>query len=95
MKLITRILTLTMFLSVPLSAMAGYRCAGGHLVQVGDSAASILNKCGKPVASNYLINGFGVRVGERLRYIHRTDKKWAYMIDVIDGKVTQIQQERQ
>ncbi len=71
-----------------------YRCKNGHLVSIGDSKPSITSKCGSPESVTNLVNGFGAHIGQRLRYQDRLDKKWIYLIDIVGGKVVEINKER-
>ena len=82
-------------LALPLTATAGMRCAGGALVNEGESASYMFKNCGNPMASSDLVNGFGAVVGQRYRYVDRTDNSWVHVIDVHNGKVTRMDTERQ
>ncbi len=43
------------------------RCPGG-IVSTGDSLDRVLDKCGQPIRSYNLVNGYGVIVGQKLIY---------------------------
>ena len=81
-------------LSLPLSATAGMRCPGGALVNEGDSASYLFNQCGEPLSVSDMVNRLSTVVGQRYRYVDRTDPSWVHIIDVHKGKVTRMDTER-
>ncbi len=82
-------------LALPLTANAGFRCQDGNLILEGDSAAALLNKCGKPLYQSNIVNREGYVIGQRFTYQDRIDNSWIYVVDTVDDKVTKIEARRQ
>ncbi|HLY52659.1 MAG TPA: DUF2845 domain-containing protein [Steroidobacteraceae bacterium] len=83
------LLFMLMALVLPYNAMADILRCGSHLIQDGDDAFSVIDKCGEPTQRMTIADPVYFSSAELWRY-DRGARKFPALIRIVDGVVESI-----